>query len=192
MKISIFGAKGRTGVEVVKYAKAQGFEIVESKGDILDYNNVLETIKNCDAVISVVGHIKGSDPLMQTKGMVNIVKAMESTGKKRLLSLTGTGARAEGDKPSTVDKVLNYIVAIVDPNRINDGIEHVKVLRSSNLDWTLVRVLKLGEGTERSDKYLLTEGGPAEILTSRKKVARILVDLINDKKYLHKLPVVSG
>ena len=87
--------------------------------------------------------------------------------------------------------VLNSIVKLVDPDRINDGVEHVKVLRNSDLEWTVVRVLKLSKKDSEVVEYKLTEGGPAELQTSRKKVAKVLVDLIDDKKYIGKLPVIS-
>lgn len=209
MKLCILGAAGRTGVEVVNCAKVHGFEVVAfvhsagsnqyfpidvviKKGDIMDYDSVLEAIRGSDAVISVLGHVRGSDPFMQTKGMENLAKAMEETGIKRLLSLTGTGARVGGDKPSILDRVLNYIVGMVDPERINDGVEHIKVLRKSDLDWTVVRVLKLGNSNEEINKYKLTAGGPAELLTSRKKAARVLVNLVNNGEYVGKLPIISG
>jgi len=209
MKICIFGAAGRTGSEVVNCARAHGFEVVACvhrdrpnklfpmdvavrKANILEYAGVREAIRGSDAVISVLGHVKGSDPLMQTKGMVHVVSAMKEAGIKRLLSLTGTGARVSGDKPSVLDKVLNYIVVRVDPERIHDGVEHINVLRGSDLDWTVVRVLKLGKSNKEINKYKLTAGGPAELLTSRKKAARVLVDLVNNKEYAGKLPIISG
>ena len=167
-------------------------DVLVRKANIMDYDSVLEAIRGSNAVISVLGHNKGSDPLMQTKGMVNVAKAMEETGIKRLLSLTGTGARVRGDTPSILDKVLNCIVGMVDPERIHDGVEHIKVLRESDLDWTVVRVLKLGKSNKEIVKYKLTAGGPAELLTSRKKAARVLVDLVNNKEYIGKLPIVSG
>jgi len=209
MKLLIVGAAGKTGGEVVHCARAHGFEVVAfvyrarsnkyfpvdvvvKQGNIMDYDSVLEAIRGADAVISVLGHVKGSDPLMQTKGMVNVAKAMKETGIKRLLSLTGTGARVSGDTPSILDKVLNYVVARVDPERIHDGIEHIKILRGSSLDWTVVRVLKLGKSNKEINKYKLSAGGPAELLTSRKKAARVLVDLVNNKEYIGQLPIISG
>jgi putative NADH-flavin reductase len=209
MKICVFGAAGRTGIEVVHCARAHGFEVVAfvrgagsnqcfpmdvavKRGDVMDYASVLEAMRGSDAVISVLGHVKGSDPFMQTKGMINLVKAMGETGIKRVLSLTGTGARVKGDTPSISDRVLNYIVGMVDPERINDGVEHIKVLRESNLDWTVVRVLKLGKSNREINKYKLSSGGPAELLTSRKKAAQVLVDLVNNKEYTGRLPIISG
>ncbi len=209
MKICIFGADGRTGVEVVNYAKQQGFDVTAfvysdainkyfpngvsiKKGDVMNYEAVLEALKDSQGVISVVGHIKGSDALMQTKGITNIVRAMEELGIKRVLSLTGTGARIEGDTPSIIDKVLNYIVGIIDPERINDGVQHLKILQNSHSDWTVVRVLKLGDSNIEVVNYKLTDGGPAELQTSRKKIAKILIDLISNDTYIKKAPVVSG
>lgn len=213
MKLAIFGADGRSGVEVVKCARQAGFDVVAfvysevaaknlgkfspsgvevKKGDIMNYDDVRSALVGVDAVISVVGHIKGSDPLMQTKGITNIVKVMQSLGVKRILSLTGTGAREAGDSPSFIDLFLNFFVKLVDPERINDGVEHVKVLKNSSLDWTVVRVLKLGESSGEVGDYKLTDGGPSELLTSRKKVAKVLVDLVNDRNFIGKCPVVSG
>jgi putative NADH-flavin reductase len=209
MKLCIFGADGRTGVEVVRYAVAQHYEVVAfvhsdvpstyfpdsvvvKKGDIMNFDSVREAIAGTDAVISVIGHIKGSDPFMQTKGMSNIVRVMESLGVKRVLSLTGTGAREKDDTPSLIDRVLNFFVGAIDPERIKDGIAHVKVLKKSTLDWTVVRVLKLGTQDSEVSGYKLTSGGPAELLSKRKKVARVLVDLVNDTKYIGKAPVISG
>lgn len=209
MKICIFGADGRTGVEVVKYAKKQGFEVVafvysensnkyfpqnvEVKiGNVLDYASVVGALRGSDVAISALGHIKGSDPRMQTKGMINIVKAMNELNVKRILSMTGSGAREQNDHPSIIDRVLNFFVKLVDPDRIQDGIEHVNVLKNSNVEWTVVRVLKLGNNEDEVTHYELSEGGPAEMLTSRKKVAKVLIDLINEQKYIGKLPVISA
>jgi len=209
MKICIFGADGRTGVEVVNYAKSQGFEIVAfvysntsnkylpegitiKSGNVMDYDSVRDAVSGCNAVISALGHIKGSDPLMQTKGITNITKAMKESGIRRILSLTGTGARVANDSPSAIDRLLNVIVKAVDPDRVNDGVQHVKVLQDSGLDFTVVRVLKLSKKDTEVKGYKLTEGGPAELQTSRKKVAQVLVDLVNNTEYIGKLPVISG
>lgn len=207
MTITIFGADGRTGVEVVNNAlsrKHQVKAVVYSnldiehdnlrvfKGDVLNYQGVDKAIENSDAVISVIGHIKGSDPFMQTKGITNIVNSMKKNGLKRLISLTGTGVRVEGDRPSLFDKLGNFAIKLIDRERIVDGIKHFEVIKDSNLDWTLVRVLKLSMSQDQSLEYRLTEHGPAENLTSRKKVANIILDLAESDEYIRKAPVVSG
>ncbi len=209
MKICIFGADGRTGIETLYYARSKGYEIVAFvyegssfsylekdieiiQGNVLDYNSVLKACTGVDAIVSVLGHIKGSDPRMQTKGITNIVQAMKENNIRKIVSLTGTGARATNDTPSYIDIILNYIVKKIDRDRIEDGQEHAVVLQTSKLDWTIVRVLKLSNSKKSIEQYTLTTGGPVELLTSRKKVARILVDLLEDTKYVGAMPVVSG
>ncbi len=208
MNITVFGADGRTGIEVVNCATALGYKVTAFvyndssnkflskevrivKGNVLNPEDVLAVVVGTDAVISVVGHIKGSDPLMQTKGMQNIVNAMEELGIKRVLSLTGTGVRLSQDKISLMDILLNLGIGTFDPARVKDGIEHAKVLQKSKLDWTILRVLKLGNSETQIINYKLTEGGPAELMTSRKKVAKVLVDLIRDEKYIRKMPIIT-
>lgn len=208
MKICIFGADGRTGSEIVKYAKSKGYEITAFvytgsilsfssndikiiEGDVLDYHQVLLACTDVDVIVSALGHVQGSDPRMQTKGIINIVRAMKEINLTRIISLTGTGVRVQGDTPSTIDKILNYLVTLLDRNRMVDGIEHAKVLQQSGLDWTIVRVLKLNSSQKSIKNYTLTSGGPAELLTSRKKVSKVMVDLIEDPRYSNTLPVVS-
>lgn len=206
-RVCIFGADGRTGVELVKKTIDSGYNVVafvydkencnqfdESvkiiQGNILDYENVEQVVLDVDVVISVIGHIKNSDPLMQTKGIGNVINAMKKHGVKRLISLTGTGARISGDRPSLIDQFLNFIINIIDPERITDGKEHVKVIQGSGLDWTILRVLKLTT-KKTSSNYRLTEYGPAELFTSRIKVAKIIIDLIDSKEFIHKMPIPS-
>lgn len=208
MKICVFGADGRTGREVVETAINQGHKVIAfvyspqidelfSKvdsvvgGDVMNFEKVQEAISKSDGVISVLGHIKGSDPLMQTKGITNIVNAMKASNLTRIVSLTGTGVRFEGDKISFLDKVGNFIIKLIDRERIIDGIKHADVLKNSGLDWSVLRVLKLSKQDNWDGKYNLTENGPAENLTPRKKVARIMVDLVDSGNYIKKAPVVS-
>lgn len=208
MRICIFGADGRTGREVVTQALSRGHQVTacvyqkpdneaffESAdvrvGNVLDESFVMSALEGSDAVVSVIGHIKGSDPYMQTKGIKNIIKGMKTQEISRIVSLTGTGVRIEGDTPSLLDKLGNIFISIVDSARVQDGIAHFEALKTSSLDWTVLRVLKLSQSDKEISEYCLTEHGPAENLTSRKKAARALVDLVVGDQYTGKAPVVS-
>jgi len=208
MKICIFGADGRTGLEVVKKCLEKKHEVTafvytpKAKeylpediniivGDVLKEKDVFDAVQGSDAVISVVGHIKNSDPLMQTKGITNIKNAMNEYGIKRIVSLTGTGVRTKGDNPSLFDRIGNFMIKLIDKERIVDGIKHTQVLEHSDLDWTLVRVLKLSSAKTTDNLYKLTKHGPAEALTSRSKVANIITDLISSDDYIGEMPISS-
>lgn len=206
-KICVFGALGRTGIHVLREATERGYKVtafihnpnVKSSipegvetvvGDVLDRDAVYQAIKGADAVISVIGHVKNSDPLVQTRGIENMVNAMKANHVKRIISLTGTGVRLPNDRPSVVDRVLNRAVYLIAPKRIEDGIKHAQVLQESALDWTVLRVLKLTNLSFGTGRYRLSEHGPAEPLTSRRKVARIILDLLDSKDFTNKMPIV--
>jgi putative NADH-flavin reductase len=215
MKICVFGADGRTGVEVVIQCLEQKHQVIAFVynpkaqeylpkevdiiiGNVLIRDDVEKAMKGCDAVVSVVGHVKGSDPFMQTKGMRNITKVMKENNISRIISLTGTGVRIVGDTPSLFDRIGNLIIKLIDRERIVDGMQHAQVLKKSGLDWTILRVLKLSNGDFAENKnpsldtcYLLTQHGPAESFTSRKKVAKIMTDLVASDKYIQEMPVSS-
>lgn len=209
MKVCVFGADGRTGVPLVEELLSEGHEVrafvynqagadktPESAavfvGDVMDIDVVKSAVAGVDAVISVLGHIPKGDPLMQTKGMENIISAMKEQGISRILSLTGTGVRIPGDKPSLYDKFANFVVKRIDPERIADGVEHAKVLQRSGLDWTILRVLKLTQSSFDINKgFRLTPHGPAEWFTSREKVAHILTWLVDSGEFIKEMPVSS-
>lgn len=206
MKVCVFGADGQTGEHVVNELLSRGHKLIAFvyknegkrketveyiKGDVLNLDDVKRAVEKSEAVISVIGHIKNSNPRLQTQGISNIVLAMKENNISRIISLTGTGVRNKNDKPSIIDIILNFIIKKIDSDRIADGIEHAETLKSSGLDWTIIRVLKLTNSKSNSEKYNLTLGGPVELFTSRKKVAKIMCDMLEDKQYNKLMPVVS-
>jgi putative NADH-flavin reductase len=207
MKVCVFGADGRTGLPLVEelisrghevhafvYNEAGGKRVSEEAdifvGDVMNKEDVSAAVSEVDAVVSVLGHIPGGDPLMQTRGMENIISAMKENNISRILSLTGTGVRVSGDKPSLYDRLANFMVKKIDPERVHDGVEHARVLQESGLDWTILRVLKLSNKNSFSEAKL-TKHGPAEWFTPRKKVAHILVSLLESGDFVGEMPVSS-
>lgn len=206
MKIAVVAANGRSGQAFVKAALAAGHQIragiYSDAGNYKDTENiayiscnatsqkdVTSLITGQDAVVSFIGHVPGSANDVQTDSIANIIKCMESMGINRLVSLTGTGVRFEGDKTSLIDKILNLSIRIIDPKRVNDGINHAQAIRQSSLDWTILRVLKLGNGNKSN--YSLSSGGPAKILTSRHEVAMAVLEVLQQNSYIRQAPIVS-
>lgn len=205
MKIAVLGANGATGKIFVEKALAAGHEVqagVHSGGlpeqdnlrvmqiDGMNYEQVQQLLEGCDAVVSLVGHGKHTPGFMQTATITNVLNAMDKLGIKRLVSLTGTGARMPGDKPSMTDRLLNAVIARVDPGRIHDGKAHLAVLCESKIDWTVLRVLKLRGGNYTGTVHL-SKTGPAELLTSRSKVAQAVLQVLNDTSYKQSAPIIQ-
>lgn len=203
MKIAVIGACGRTGKIVCQQALKRGHKVNGLSrdkcgnlgidfviGDGLNETDVAKAIKGCDAVISVVGHIKLKEVNTQTRVIKNVIYAMDKHGVKRVVSLTGSGVRIAGDNVSLTDRALNVPLKMVDKSRVTDGINHYHALKRSDLDWTVLRVLKLTNQNKTED-YLLTSGGPAKTTISRKTAAKILVDIAEDNQWIKAAPVVT-
>jgi len=157
--------------------------------DATNIQDVRQLIAGCDAVVSVIGHIKGSPPRVQTEAMHALCAAMEQEGVRRLVSLTGTGVRQPGDTIPLADRLLNLLVSIVDPARVRDGRDHVAVLEASDLEWTVVRVLKLQQRS--SGPVVLSAHGPTRLFVSRDAVATAILDVLEAHSFIRQMPILS-
>lgn len=204
MKVAALGANGRTGVLVVDELLRRGFAVnglafklpenpqssVEwFEGDATSRDDLRRCLEGVDVVISTLGHTRQTKTSIQTDSMKALADVIGDR-KIRVVSMTGTGVRESGDKPSFIDRVLNLGIAVVDPKRVSDGINHAKVLQQSKLDWKILRVLKLANGDTLQD-VKLTAGGPAKTLINRATVAKLLVDLAETDEWSGRMPVAS-
>lgn len=205
MKIAVIAANGRTGKVFVEKALLPGHSV---NAGVYHTNNLTEngrlTVMDCDAnnakdlaklisgqdaVVSFIGHVKGSSADVQTKAMEALVKVMHQQGIRRIVSLTGTGVRYPGDKITLIDRILNIAIGIIDPARVSDGRNHVKVLENSNLDWTVIRVLKL-QNTQ-SGNFELREHGPTKPYVSRQETAEAVLQVLSENTFVRKAPIIG-
>jgi putative NADH-flavin reductase len=205
MNIAVMGASGRTGRKFVSQAIAAGHHInggarephhLEPNSGLTpitcDTTNLAEVrtlIKGADAVVSLIGHVRHSAPDLQTVSTLNALRAMAEIGVTRFISLTGTGVRFPGDQITLIDRILNLSITLIDPARIKDGRDHVDVIKASNLDWTIVRVLKLQN--TRPTPFKLTSHGPTKWYVSRDEVVRAILDELTSPAFNREAPMIS-
>ena len=205
MVIAVLGSDGRSGRAFVRAALNNGHIIragYRNNAPSIEHENYIPIkcngenpdevallIQDADAVLCLIGHVKGSHARTQTESIRNIIASMRKNNIKRLISLTGTGVRFPGDRPNSIDKVLNFSIKLIDPQRILDGIDHVEEIKYSDLDWTIVRVLKLQN--TRPTSFRLTEGGPAKLITSRVEVAKACLEVLEKNEFMQKAPIIS-
>jgi hypothetical protein len=105
------------------------------------------------------------------------------------VSLTGTGVRYDGDQVGLIDRFANWSIGMIDPQRIADGKEHVALIEASDLDWTIIRVLKLQNIATKP--YTLTEHGPTKLVVGRSEVAQAIVEVLTENSFIKKAPMLS-
>lgn len=205
MKIAVIAANGRSGQAFVRAALAAGHEV---RAGVLGSHSLSPhpklTIMSCDAtkeedlralvtgqqaVVSLIGHVEGSAPDVQTTAIRKVVDVMHSLGVKRLVSLTGTGVRLPGDKATWADRFVNKAAKVVMSARIKDGQNHLEALQQSDLDWTVIRVLKLQDVPQKPFK--LTEHGPTKLYVGRQEVAQAILQVLEQNSFIKKAPIIS-
>jgi len=205
MKIAVIAANGRSGSAFVDTALKAGHSIragihgpsrlVASPSleivpcDATKPDELSNLIAGCDAVVSLIGHVKGSPPRVQTEAINNLVTSMKNARIRRVVSLTGTGVRFTGDKITLTDRLLNLSIGIIDPNRVQDGIDHVTALKASELDWTVIRVLKLQNVPPRA--YRLSANGPTKPYVGREEVAQAILEVLTAKSFIQEAPIIA-
>jgi putative NADH-flavin reductase len=209
MKLLIIGGTGGTGKEIIKQALEQGHKLtalVRSpekvkithqnlsviKGNVLDYEKVQEAVSGQDAVLSALGHrrffIKTN---ILSEGTRNIIHAMEKQNVNRFISITSLGINDSRFKLGLYYTL--FVIPVIVLFYFLDKRKQEKLIRSSRLDWTIVRPGQLTNGKKRGrykhganvGNYFLTK------MISRADVAHFMLCQLTDPTYLHKTPGVT-
>ena len=131
MKLTLFGATGRTGIVLLSQALERGhqvraytrspaklgdhqhelLEVIE--GDLHDAEGVTRAIVGSDAVISVLGPTRNKPDYHVSRGTRIIIGAMHENAVPRLLVTAGAGVGFEKDRPGPLDRVIKALLLLL-------------------------------------------------------------------------------
>lgn len=208
MKIVIFGATGRTGRLLVDQALAAGYEVTAFvrdpdrlgelqefltpfRGDIFDAGRVERAVTGQGAALSVIGPVDSSRGVMATAAQ-NITAAMRKQGVYRLIWLTGAGVPDPNDQPKLVDRVFTGVLGLLQKDLVEDSKQAVDIIRTSGLDWTVVRAPRLLDGEPVGTLRVGYAGLGTGFRIKRVDVARFMLEALADVSYVRQAPVVSN
>ena len=208
MRLAIFGASGATGKELVAQALERGHRVtafvrtlgkLEKKdgepdivlGDVANLVAVTRAIAESDAVLSAlgVGRPLKNDPAV-IQGVRNIVKVMEEHGPLRLIYLSFLGVTESRDQAGFV--IGKIAARFVVKNEVADHEEKERIIRHSNLDWTIVRppVLTNGRHTGAYRDGVDIHARSLVPLISRADVADFMLNQVSDRTYLRQAAAI--
>jgi putative NADH-flavin reductase len=208
MNIVVFGASGGTGKKIVEQALSQGHIVIAFirtpsklelqhqnltivQGDVLDENSVKAAMAGQNAVISALAPTQPAVSGMMESAAKNIVAAMHSNGIKRLISTTGAGVRDPQDRPKLIDHVMKSLLTILAGSVLRDSAANVDVIRSSDLDWTIVRFPRLINGPHTEKYRVGYVGKDSGWQISRADAADFVVKELTANRWIKKAPLVS-
>ncbi len=210
MKIAVFGSTGPLGIELVKQALEAGYEVtafarntqkldsVKHKnlsiveGTLDNKNEIKRAVTSVDAVISLIGP-KGKVPNTElSDGASNIIESMKKVGTKRLIELATASVRDPQDSFDLKYKLLVSMIKLTVKSAYDEIVRIGELVRSSNLDWTLVRVGWLNDGEVQPLKVGYYGQGIIKVKISRASIAKFMLDQLTSKEYIRKAPAISN
>jgi putative NADH-flavin reductase len=210
MKLTILGATGATGTCLTSQALAAGHEVTAVvrdparlavadhprlrtvTADVMDPASIAPAIEGADAVISAVGP-RGTGPTTVVQDSVHsIIAAMDKTGTRRLLQISGSIVADEGESP--------YMRYLVKPVVRRTFLRHVCAdmrngegeIRASDLDWTIFRPPALTGKAENSKaatgayRTAIDRNLPHGFSVSRADLAACMLATLADPATVHR------
>ena len=201
MNLTVLGATGPTGTQLVEQALAAGHHVTALarspekltitnpnlhvvQGDATDRAAVSQAMKGADAVISVLG---ARGPVM-AEATRAVVAAAEQAGPDRILMLSSFAVARDRLKP-----VSKLVTRMAMGSQVKDKAAGEEVLRASGLDWTIVYATLLTNGPKTEPRVVPeTEKVGVSQRISRADVASFLLQAATDGLYSRRDVIITG
>lgn len=214
MRIAVFGANGGTGRLLVADALEAGHELTALTrhpddfpisharltvvaGDVLDPSAVIGVVGGQDAVLSALGVPFGRKEItVYSRGITAIIDAMRAAGVRRLACVSSSATDPAFAHEDTgggffFERVLKPLIEkTLGKTMYADMLRMEKLVRSSDLDWTIVRPSGLF-GTDAVTDYAVAEDFLPERFTSRADLADFLLRQATETEYIRKAAAVA-
>jgi uncharacterized protein YbjT (DUF2867 family) len=217
LKVIVFGATGRVGRAVALTLLTKGHQVTAfardaSKlpereeisvivGDATDAEAVKRAVVGHDAVVVALGDSRNpfalalgmkriTPPNICEVGTSNVIAAADAASIKRLVCVTSYGV---GDTrellPPAHERIFRWLRL---SEQMEDKERQEKLVKASDLDWTLVQPVGLTDGAATGRWLVSTTGQRRKRTISRIDLAAVIVDILAGARNLRETVVVSG
>jgi putative NADH-flavin reductase len=210
-KVLVIGASRGIGLETVRaglraghtvraFARSaasipiQDAELDKFAGDALKTDTIRSALQDVDVVTQTLGVSFSPKLIFEGTTLFSestriLVDAMKAAGVKRLISVTGLGAgNSRGHGGLLYDAVIFplFLKRVYDDKDVQEWI-----IRSSGLDWTIVRPGLLTNGSATGRYRILTTSKDWQFgVISRADVADFLVKQVDDRALIGATPLL--
>ncbi|GAB4007177.1 NAD(P)-dependent oxidoreductase [Nocardioides ultimimeridianus] len=210
----VLGGSGRTGIHVLKHAADRGHQVraLVRNPDAIDapagvelitgtpaaIDDVRRAAAGADAVVSALANARASDnpwarpispPRFMTDAIGSTLTVMGEQGIKRIVVTSSQGVAEDWSRINPVMRGLIKISNIKAGFDDHNGVD--ELMRSSDVDWTLVRAVALTDKPATGPLRAAERGAerPATFV-NRDDLAAFLLDTVEKNTWIRQTPVV--
>ena len=208
MKLTIFGASGRTGTHLAEEALAAGHDVVAlmrnpakltlrherlrvAQGDLTDEAAVADAVRGADAVLAVLSPkiFGGPRGLPLASGTSNILTAMRAHGVRRLVYSWGPSILIPRNPLLRALRSASFALFRLLPatrSFVNESAEVGEAIRDSDRDWTIVVVIAPNDKPGSGRGKVRTGTGTGDRVgsrISRADLAQFMLAQADDLRY---------
>uniref|UniRef100_A0AAU2V4J9 SDR family oxidoreductase n=1 Tax=Streptomyces sp. NBC_00003 TaxID=2903608 RepID=A0AAU2V4J9_9ACTN len=198
MRLTVFGATGGIGQEIVKQALASGHEVTAVvrdparfavtgaglevvKADLTDPESLREAVAGRHAVLSGLGARKRSDAGITARLTRSVLAAMEAEGTRRLIVVSAAPVGPEAPGDGLLDRGMRSMISAILKDVYTDLRAMEAELAASATDWTSVRPPKLTDKPLTGTYRRVVGGNPKAGRTiARADVAHAMLACVDD------------
>lgn len=199
MRLTVFGATGGTGQQLVRQALAAGNEVVAVVRDparlpvpdgpglrvvqagITDRAAIVPAVEHADAVVSALGPRGRGPTTVCSDAAASILTAMAKTGVTRLAAVSAAGAFADPADGLLIRLVVKPLLQRVFREGYADVALMEDRIRASGTSWTIVRAPRLTSGPHRG-RYRTAIDAQAGRSISRADLADAILAAVADDR----------
>lgn len=207
MRLFVVGASGGVGSRLLTRAVAQGHtvtaqtreanrvapsdEVRVAVGAPTDESFLRQSLEGHDAVVLCLGIDSLGRTTLFSDSTRALIAAMEATGVKRLVAVTGIGA---GDSKGHGGWYYNHVLfPLFTRHRYADKDRQEALIEGTSLDWTIVRPAPFAKSAPDGALQVFTEIPPGLQLSAitRDETAAFLLECVENATFVRQKPFIG-
>ncbi len=211
MNITIFGANGQIGQQLINIALQNGDKVkayVRREnalnlshpnlemivGSLTDEKKVTEAIQGQDAIISTLGPALSMSRQVKdlpiTRAHETMLRVMEQQEVSRFITLATPTLKSTFDQKQAVTVFPSIMAKLLFPTGFAEMKAIGKQIHHSKVDWTVIRIVNPNTNKDGNGYAISLGDTKGKFTVSRKNVAQCMYDAIHKQEWIGKMPIV--